>query len=705
MEEKKHPLATPVQYVKGVGPALALKLAKMSIFTAADLLSVIPIRYIDRRSISPINEVSSGKNKTIIGIIAASGVAFLGFKRKRIYEIVVEDETGRIGARWFYFNQKYFDQKFKIGTKIQLSGDVSDFRGACNFIHPEVEIIGDDAGEILPQIIAVYPLTEGIYQKTMRKIIRNAWDLFNHAIEPVFPESMAEEHGLEDPWRCLQMLHFPSSDTNIESLNNHTSKEHGALIFDELFFLELGMAFRKGKVTAEQGISFAFKPDVLTKFINSLPFKLTSAQTKVIEEIREDMTKPVPMNRLLQGDVGSGKTVVALASAVQAIENGYQAAIMAPTEILAEQHYETTKKLLFDSGIKFGLLTSNTKGEEREHIYKSLANGDLPLIIGTHALIQDIVKFSKLGLVVIDEQHRFGVLQRASILNKTSFDKRPDLLIMTATPIPRTLAITFYGDLDVSIIDEMPKGRKPVLTRLYSEKQREQLYNGMRSELKNNRQIYVVYPLIEESEKLDLKNATDMAKQLAEVFEPEFKVALLHGKMSGDLKEKTMDSFKKGIIKILVTTSVVEVGVDVPNASVMVIEHAERFGLSQLHQLRGRVGRGEHQSYCILMADYKRSDDAKKRLSIMVETNDGFKIAEVDLSIRGPGEFLGTKQAGLPPFRIADLGRDIGILSKAREAAFKIIKEDPDLRKPEHHKLKETLNIRWAGKLDLAFVG
>jgi len=698
----RHPLATPVQFVKGVGPAIAAKLARMGIFTVNDLLSVIPIRYIDRRQILPISELAPGRERTVIGTIAASGVSFLGKRRKRIYEIIVEDETGRVSAKWFNFNQRYCEQKFRIGSKILLSGEVSEFQMTLQFIHPDVETLTEGSGETYAKVIPVYPLTEGLYQKTMRKIVRNAWDSFNQFIEPVFPDAMVEEFGLADPWGCLQELHFPSMDTDVNLLNLGRSKAHRTLIFDEFFFLELGMALRRKRATTEAGIVFQRKEEGYNRFISSLPFGLTSAQKRVIEEIRSDMAKPLPMNRLLQGDVGSGKTVVALAAALQAIGAGYQAAIMAPTEILAEQHFETITKLLQPMGISHYLLTSNVKGCERNSIYSGLLSGEIPLVVGTHALIQENVAFRKLGFIVVDEQHRFGVLQRAAIQKKG--ERRPDVLIMTATPIPRTLAMTLYGDLDVSVIDELPPGRRPIITRLYEEHQREKLYQGMRSELVRGRQIYVVYPLIEESEKMDLKNATDMSRELALVFEPEFKVALLHGRMSGDLKESIMSDFKAGKIHILVATSVVEVGVDVPNASVMVIEHAERFGLSQLHQLRGRVGRSTHQSYCILMADYRRSEDARKRLAVMVETTDGFRIAEEDLALRGPGEFIGTRQSGLPPFRVANLARDVRILSQARETAFKIVEQDPGFVSPEHQMFRKVLLLRWAGKLDLASV-
>ena len=614
----------------------------------------------------------------------------------------MEDETGRISIKFFNFNQRYCEQKFKIDTKLLISGDVSEYQMIPQFIHPEIETISENSDDVVGKIIPIYPLTEGLYQKTMRKIVRNAWDTYNHVLKPVFPESMVDKFGLADPWNCLQELHFPAPDDDINLLNIARSRAHKTLIFDEFFFLELGMALRRSRITIEPGISFPKNEEIYQKFIKSLPFTLTNAQNRVTQEIRNDMANSKPMNRLLQGDVGSGKTVVALAAALQAISAGFQASIMAPTEILTEQHFETITKLIKPLGIPHALLTSSTKNKEREQILAGLASGEIPLIVGTHALIQENVKFKKLGFIVVDEQHRFGVLQRAAIQKKG--EKRPDVLIMTATPIPRTLAMTLYGDLDISVLDEMPPGRRPIITRLYEEHQREKLYEGMRKELLKGRQTYVVYPLIEESEKLDLKNATAMKKELARVFEPEFKVALLHGRMTGEQKEKIMGDFKAGKMHVLVTTSVVEVGVDVPNASVMAIEHAERFGLSQLHQLRGRVGRSSNQSYCILMADYKRSEEAHRRLAVMVETTDGFKIAEEDLALRGPGEFIGTRQSGLPPFRVGNLARDVRILAQAREAAFKIVEDDPELKKPNNQMLKQTMVIRWAGKLDLAMI-
>ena len=705
----EHPLSTPVQFVKGVGPAVAAKLGRMGILTVGELLSVTPIRYLDRRRILPVAELTPGRDRTVVGKVAASGVSFMGRRRKRIYEIVVDDGTGKVSAKFFYFNQKYMTQKYPIGSKLLLSGDVSEFRTTLQFIHPEVEVFGSEEDErnATGRIVPVYPLTEGLYQKQMRRIVKNAWDLYNGHIKPIFPEEFAELHHLSDPWSCLQEIHFPAPDLDPELLTIGRSAAHRTLIFDEFFFLELGLAIKRRRVAKKRGIAFPADDAGLGRFLSALPFELTGAQRRVTAEIFADMEKPFPMNRLLQGDVGSGKTVVALAAALRAIAAGYQAAIMAPTEILAEQHFQTITAIAAPLGVPHGLITSSVKGADRSAFLGALKAGGLKLAVGTHALIQEGVEFSNLGLVVVDEQHRFGVLQRAAMRGKAQADGDPsspwpDVLVMTATPIPRTLAMTLYGDLDVSVIDELPRGRLPIITKLYEEGRREKLYEGMRHELRNGRQVYVVYPLVEESAKLDLKNATDMADELSRVFAPDFKVALLHGRMKGAEKERIMTDFKAGRVRVLCATSVVEVGVDVPNASVMVIEHAERFGLAQLHQLRGRVGRANHQSYCILMADYRRSEEAKRRLEVMTETTDGFKIAEEDLSLRGPGEFLGTRQSGLPPFRIANLARDVGILSQAREAAFRLVEEDPELKDPAFARVREVLFSRWAGRIGLA---
>ena len=488
----------------------------------------------------------------------------------------------------------------------------------------------------------------------------------------------------------------------IVSLTNGSSVAHRRLIFDEFFFLELGLALRKRNVGLESGNSYLLTDRYAKKLKKILPFELTGAQRRVVKEIIDDLKKPHPMNRLLQGDVGSGKTIVALIASLIVIENGYQAAFMAPTEILAEQHSATIAPFAEKLGLRLALLTSSVKGSMRTTICQEIAEGKVDIIIGTHAIIQESVEFKKLGLAIIDEQHRFGVMQRAMLKKK---GVTPDVLVMTATPIPRTLGLTVYGDLDSSVIDQMPPGRIPVKTKLYHERNRETVYQKISGEVENQKQVFIVYPLIEESEKMDLMNATHMAEHLQKDVFPRYTIGLLHGRVDQKDKERIMSDFQAKRIDILVSTTVVEVGIDVPNASLMVIEHAERFGLSQLHQLRGRVGRSDYPSQCILLAQYSKSDDARRRLKIMEETTDGFKVAEEDFAIRGPGEFLGTRQSGIPDFRIANLIKDVKILSEARQEAFRLIERDPELSLQEHSVTKMVLQERWKGRLELASIG
>jgi len=507
---------------------------------------------------------------------------------------------------------------------------------------------------------------------------------------------------LTDMSLALQRIHFPESDDDFGLLISGNSPYHRRIIFDEFFFLELGLALKKRGLVLEKGISFRGDGAHLKKLEGLIPFSLTKAQERVIDEIKADMAKPHPMNRLIQGDVGSGKTIVAFAATLLAVENNYQVAIMAPTELLAEQHYFTLHQLAKKLELSVAFLSSSMKKSSREEIYKQILSGKINLIIGTHAVIQESVEFRNLGLGIIDEQHRFGVIQRAALKRKGA---NPDILVMTATPIPRTLAMTVYGDLDISIIDEMPPGRMPVKTKVFHEKNREKVYEIIAHEVNKGLQAYVVYPLIEESEKMDLMDATRMYEHLQRQVFPQFRLALIHGRMKSEEKEKVMRKFKNGDVQILVATTVIEVGIDVAQANLMVIEHAERFGLSQLHQLRGRVGRGSRQSVCILLAQYKKSDEARKRLKIMEETTDGFRIAEEDLTIRGPGEFFGVRQSGLPDFRVANIIRDARILNEARQDAFEVVRRDPSLENPDNFFLKEILKQRWRGRLELAGVG
>ncbi len=499
---------------------------------------------------------------------------------------------------------------------------------------------------------------------------------------------------------ALREVHFPST-ADLEALDAHATPFQRRFAFDELFFIQIGLALRRKGVKLEPGVQFKIDETILRRARERLPFQPTNAQVRAVKDIAADMAKPEPMNRLLQGDVGSGKTAVALMCASIAIENGYQVALMAPTEILAEQHHRNLSGWLASTGHRSVLLSAGLRKKEKDEAKALAASGEAHVVIGTHALIQGDVAFQKLGLVIIDEQHRFGVLQRAELMNK---GVRPDVLVMTATPIPRTLSMVLYGDLELSVLDELPPGRSPVITKVFRDRQREQVYALMRRELEKGRQAYVIYPLVEESEKLDLASATEGAQELAERFSG-YRVGLLHGRMSQDEKDAIMGEFRSGAVHILVSTTVVEVGVDVPNSTVMVIEDAERFGLSQLHQLRGRVGRGKEQSYCCLVGGNNLSEVARERLGIMEKTSDGFAIAEADLRIRGPGEFLGTRQSGVPGLSMADLARDLDLLEIARSEAQRIVDEDPQLLNPEHAALRTALEERWEGKLGLARVG
>jgi ATP-dependent DNA helicase RecG (EC 3.6.1.-) len=705
IEKKVNILLTPIQYIKGVGPRLAELLKKKGIATIEDALYFIPRDYEDRRNIKPIFKAQVGEKETLKGKIV--GLSLVSYNRRKVLEVIVRDETGVIIAKWFNFNQPYLNylkKKFKPGQVVIVSGKVEAFRYRKEMSHPDIEVIENEDDDQLhfKRIVPKYSETEGLHQKTIRSIMKNVVEGYAGEVSDGIPRYISKKRNLADMSRAFQRIHFPENDDNFDLLITGKSPYHQRIVFDEFFFLELSLALRKRGVLLEKGISFTTQDNFLEIFEQRLPFRLTTAQRRVINEIKTDMKKPSPMNRLIQGDVGSGKTIVAFAAALIAIENHYQVAIMAPTEILAEQHFLTLHQLAEQIGIKIAYLFSSMKKSSRDEVYKNIKNGKINLIIGTNAIIQEGVEFAKLGLGIIDEQHRFGVIQRATLKRK---GESPDILVMTATPIPRTLAMTVYGDLDISIIDEMPPGRKPVKTKVFHEKERQRVYDLISREVEGGNQAYIVYPLIEESEKLELLNATKMYEHIQKEVFPQYRAALLHGRMKSEEKEEVMQRFKANEVQILVATTVIEVGIDVPQATLMVVEHAERFGLSQLHQLRGRVGRGEKPSYCVLLAQYKKSDDARRRLKIMEETNDGFKIAEEDLSIRGPGEFIGVRQSGIPDFRVANIIRDARILNEAREEAFELVRRDPFLQDTQNFFLKEVLKQRWKGRLELAGVG
>jgi ATP-dependent DNA helicase RecG len=703
--ESIHMLSTPVDKIKGVGPKISEALKRMNINNIEDLLYLIPRNYIDRRRIKKISQVNSGEHVTIIGrVMSISSRAFAG--RNKLFEILISDGSQNLSAKWFRINDKYknlLKKRFKEGTEVILSGTISNFRYQKEVHHPEIDIFaGDDTIESKLKILPVYPLTEGIHQKNMQKIMEFTVINFCKFIPDVMPDNIKEKNGLIPLATAFQHVHFPGTEDDIDRLFEMQSEYHRRIVFDEFFMLQTVLALRKKGMAIEPGISFKIHQDKINKFLKTLPFSLTNAQQRSVDDIFTDMKKPYPMNRLIQGDVGSGKTVVCLIACFCAKLNGYQSAIMAPTEILAEQHLKTIACLTDKLKINVVLLTSSQPKAQKDAALVKIKNGESDIIIGTHALIQEGVDFKNLGFAVIDEQHKFGVMQRAEIKRK---GENPDVLVMTATPIPRTLGLTVYGDLDISIINELPPGRKPIKTKVLHENRREDVYRIISQELEKKRQAFIVYPLVEESEKIDLLDATNMAAHLQKDIFPGYKVGLVHGRMKGAEKDAIMNKFKEGTINILVSTTVVEVGIDVPNASLIIIEHAERFGLSQLHQLRGRVGRGSADSMCILLAQYKKSDEAKQRLTVMSKTNDGFKIAEEDFNIRGPGEFLGTRQSGLPDFRVAHIGRDIKILVDARKSAFDLIDRDPELTNPEHQLLKRLLFERWKGRLELAGIG
>lgn len=695
-------LSEPVQFIQGVGPRTAALLAKKKISIVEDLLYFIPRRYEDRRTVSRIADTVPGIRQTVVGRIVRSDSRFYG--RRSIFEAHVDDGSGILKAKWFKGREAFLRGALRPDARVILTGEVTGFPFEMEMIHPDYEVLNDQDDQLLhfKRIVPIYSETEGLRQKTLRRIQWKVVRDFSHLVQSPIPDEICRKRNLIELRDAIRRVHFPENDQEIDTYQEFRSDAHRRMIYDEFFFFQLGMALKKTGKELEQGIPFRTKGELLSKFYGLIPFRLTTAQQRVISEIEQDMASPRCMSRLLQGDVGSGKTAVAMAAMVTACENSYQSAIMAPTEILAEQHYRNLKVWAEQLGIKIELLTGGLTPMAKRELLRRIEDGETDLIVGTHALIQEGVNFHRLGFVVIDEQHRFGVVQRAALRKK---GQMPDVLVMTATPIPRTLAMTLYGDLDLSVIDELPPEKKPIQTKLFSEIQRTRVYEIIRREVKKGNQVFIVYPLVEESENLDLKDATRMAEHLQKAIFPDCRIGLLHGRMKATEKEGVMTDFLAKRIQILVSTTVIEVGIDIPEASLMVIEHAERFGLSQLHQLRGRVGRSETASYCILMTQKRGSEDSLSRLRIMEQTNDGFRIAEEDLAIRGPGEFIGTRQSGLPNFRIANILRDNHILGDAREDAFKLVEDDPKLESPHHRELLSVLLCRWGGRLELARTG
>jgi len=683
-----------LRFVKGVGPQRAGQLERKGLRTVEDALFFVPLRHEDRTQLTPLRALVPGQPATCSGVIV--GVSPPPPGRSRVpFTVMLRDASGYATASWFGW--RYLARVLKRGQRLVLHGRVGRYKGAMVIQQPDYEIDenGEDERLHTGRLVPVYSLTEGLPQRALRSLMWRLVDGFGPEVREVLPEGVRGRRGLVGLAQAVRDTHFPETDGALAAARRR-------LAFDEGLLLQLGLAILRSRIARERGVAMNPRGDLVARLRATLPWKLTAAQERVWEELRRDMATPYPMHRLLQGDVGSGKTVVAALGVLTAIEAGYQAAVMAPTEILAEQHFMTFRHLLEPLGVPIALLTSSLKPRERAARRAALAAGDTACVVGTHALVQEGVEFRRLGLVVVDEQHRFGVEQRARLRSK---GEHPDLLVMTATPIPRTLALTIYGDLDVSVLDELPPGRRPIVTVARAEGKRREIYKFLKEQVAAGRQIYVVYPLVEESEALDLRAATDMARHLAEEIFPDLTVGLLHGRLGFEDKDAIMRRFKAGDIHVLVATTVIEVGIDVPNASVMLVEHAERFGLSQLHQLRGRVGRGEWKSYCILLTSGRLGEEAQQRIDAMTATNDGFRIAEVDLELRGPGEFFGTRQSGLPEFRAAELLRDTSLLEEARREASGIVSRDPELADPAHRALRAALLARWRGKLALATAG
>jgi ATP-dependent DNA helicase RecG len=699
---------TEVKYLKGVGPQRAATLASRGIYTVADVLLYLPFRYEDRIRFNQIAEIEPGGTYTIHGTVADEGIARFTRGRGAIFHLVIRDPTGTLACKFFHGG--YLRGRFRAGQAIVVHGkaDLDPRRpGRIEMINPQCELVGAEAADSteMGRIVPIYEAIGAISSRVMRRIIYGALQNLTTAPLDALPASLLRRYDFPKRGDALRFVHFPPADVPLELLNQFRSPAHRRLIFEEFFLYQLSLALRRKEVERRPGISFRVRePRMREALKRILPFKPTEAQKRVLAEIAADMEKPTSMHRLLQGDVGSGKTIVALEAATIAMENGYQAALMAPTEILAVQHFLSARRVFAASGYDVELLISGLKGPEKQRVLERMGTGKAQFVVGTHALLEEPAGFARLGLVIVDEQHRFGVLQRKRLMEK---GVAPDVLVMTATPIPRTLALTLYGDLDVSVIDQMPPGRTPIETRWSAPEHLAGVWDFVARELRKGRQAYVVYPVIEQSKsneaQLSLKSAMVEYERLQKSVFPRVSVGLLHGRMKSEEKEQAMEAFRRGDLKVLVSTTVIEVGVDVPNATIMVIEHAERFGLSQLHQLRGRIGRGGEKSTCLLIAPKSVSDDARERLETMVATNDGFAIADADLRLRGPGEFFGTRQHGSLGFHIANPLRDRELLEWARNEAFSLLEKPED--EEERLRLFQTLDPHWQRRYQLASVG
>ena len=739
----RHLWDIPIQFAKGVGPSRARLLEKVGVTTIEDAFWFLPWRYEDWSVITPISHLQPGLQATVDGRVLSCVLKRTSRKGLVIVTVTVKDETGVFEA--IFFNQPFLEQVFVLGARVLLRGMVGEGKTGLAPLQmrgPQHEIIPSniDSGPVSPRLIPIYHETQGLKTRQFRRIFCGLHQRYGQAVEEVLPTSLQKELGLPSLQSAITNLHFPEQASQLDQLNHEASPSHHRLAFEELLLLQLALAVRRRRVKIESdGIAFSVNHPLLTKLRKILPFQLTLAQQRVIQEINQDMTKPQSMNRLIQGDVGSGKTMVAFHAMIAACGSGYQAVLMAPTEVLSEQHFLTLEPYCQELGMTAVLIKGAQSGRVRTKALEQVDSGEANIVIGTHALLQPDVVFAKLGLVVVDEQHKFGVVQRAQLQKKG--ENHPDVLVMTATPIPRTLAMTAYGDLDVSVIDQLPSGRKPVRTFVYQALRKSQAYELLRKEIEAGHQAYIVYPLVEPSEKVDLLAAVQAADQLQSQEFFHFKVGLLHGRMKAKEKQAVMTAFKDGSIQILVTTTVIEVGVDVSNATVMLVEHAERFGLAQLHQLRGRVGRGNQQALCLLVrsgesamlmdgirgteplkqtklplslkpgSDTRKGDvcqgrgDANQRLEVLARCHNGFDLAEHDLEIRGPGNILGTQQWGGIDFRVANLIRDRGLLIKARQYAKELLKQDPELQSEGIQPLKSAMLRKWGKSMDLGAVG
>ncbi|MGH9795260.1 MAG: ATP-dependent DNA helicase RecG [Candidatus Acidiferrales bacterium] len=718
-------LSTEVTYLKGVGPQRAAKLAERGIATLEDLLAYLPFRYEDRIHFTAIHEVKPGGTYTVQGAVMSGGVVRFAHshwaQRNAIYHLAVRDATGTLHCKFFHGG--YLESRLKPGQRIVVHGkaELDPMRPVrIEMINPQMEILsadGEQDSTEMGRIVPIYEAIGGITSRVLRRIIYGVLQQGFTMHDPL-PAWLLERLHYPARRETIRYAHFPPASESVETLNSFRSAAHQRLIFEEFFFYQLGLALRRRQTKSAPGIAFRVREERMREALKRiLPFKPTAAQKRVLAEIVADMELPSPMNRLLQGDVGSGKTIVALEAAAIAIENGYQVALMAPTEILAVQHFLSARRIFAKAGYGVELLISGLKAAEKRAARERVRTGKAQLVVGTHALIEEDVAFAKLGLAVVDEQHRFGVLQRKRLIEKGGGDGvQPDVLVMTATPIPRTLSMTLYGDLQTSVIDELPPGRTPIETRLTSESKLPGVWEFVRREVGKGRQAYVVYPVVEES-KAELKAAVLEYERLSKQEFSKLRVGLLHGRMRNDEKDHVMDAFRSGQVDVLVATTVIEVGVDVPNATLMVIEHAERFGLAQLHQLRGRIGRGSAKSYCVLVAPKNPTEEARERLETMAATNDGFLIAETDLRLRGPGEFFGTRQHGELDFHVAHPLRDRELLELARSEAFALVDDsaqpaqkdatEPDAaqKKEDLRRLLDYLGPKWQRRYALATVG